>query len=67
MSATSPTIIVAGRNRDIGFEICHQLAGRSAQVVVTVPKPEAGGEAIRKLCRTYRYDFIRSMLPTRFV
>jgi NAD(P)-dependent dehydrogenase (short-subunit alcohol dehydrogenase family) len=49
MSGTSPIIIVTGGNRGIGFEICRQLAGRGAQVVLTARKPEAGEQAIKKL------------------
>ena len=42
MSGTNPIIVVTGGNRGIGFEICRQLAGRDAQVVLTARKPEAG-------------------------
>jgi NAD(P)-dependent dehydrogenase (short-subunit alcohol dehydrogenase family) len=49
MSGTNPIIVVTGGNRGIGFEICRQLAGRGAQVVLTARKPEAGEQAIKKL------------------
>jgi NAD(P)-dependent dehydrogenase (short-subunit alcohol dehydrogenase family) len=49
MSGTNPIIVVTGGNRGIGFEICRQLAGRDAQVVLTARKPEAGEQAIKKL------------------
>jgi NAD(P)-dependent dehydrogenase (short-subunit alcohol dehydrogenase family) len=42
-------IIVTGGNRGIGFEICRQLAGRGAQVVLTARQPEAGQEAVKRL------------------
>jgi len=44
-----PIIVVTGGNRGIGFEICRQLAGRGAQVVLTARQPEAGKEAVKKL------------------
>jgi NAD(P)-dependent dehydrogenase (short-subunit alcohol dehydrogenase family) len=49
MNGTDPIIVVTGGNRGIGFEICRQLAGRGAQVVLTARKPEAGEQAIKKL------------------
>jgi NAD(P)-dependent dehydrogenase (short-subunit alcohol dehydrogenase family) len=49
MSEPKPVVVVTGGNRGIGFEICHQLAGRGAQVVLTARKPEAGHEAVKKL------------------
>jgi NAD(P)-dependent dehydrogenase (short-subunit alcohol dehydrogenase family) len=49
MSGTNPVIVVTGGNRGIGFEICRQLAGRGAQVVLTARKPEAGERAVKKL------------------
>ena len=49
MSGTNPIIVVTGGNRGIGFEICRQLAGRGAQVVLTARKPEAGEQAMKKL------------------
>jgi NAD(P)-dependent dehydrogenase (short-subunit alcohol dehydrogenase family) len=49
MNDTNPIIVVTGGNRGIGFEICRQLAGRGAQVVLTARKPEAGEQAIKKL------------------
>src|SRR5262249_32840051 len=49
MNTKQPIIVVTGGNRGIGFEICRQLAGRGAQVVLTARKPEAGEEAARKL------------------
>ena len=42
-------VVVTGGNRGIGFEICRQLAGRGAQVVLTARKPEAGEQAVKKL------------------
>jgi NAD(P)-dependent dehydrogenase (short-subunit alcohol dehydrogenase family) len=42
-------IVVTGGNRGIGFEICRQLAGRGAQVVLTARQPAAGAEAVKKL------------------
>jgi len=44
-----PVIVVTGGNRGIGFEICRQLAGRGAQVILTARQPEAGIEAVKKL------------------
>jgi NAD(P)-dependent dehydrogenase (short-subunit alcohol dehydrogenase family) len=49
MDTPKPIIVVTGGNRGIGFEICRQLAGRGAQVVLTSRKPEAGDEAVKKL------------------
>ena len=49
MNTQKPVIVVTGGNRGIGFEICRQLAGRGAQVVLTARKPEAGQEAVKKL------------------
>src|SRR5262245_34237810 len=49
MSNSAPVIVVTGGNRGIGFEICRQLAGRGAQVVLTARKPEAGQAAVNKL------------------
>jgi len=39
MSNAASVIVVTGGNRGIGFEICRQLAGRGAQVVLTARKP----------------------------
>jgi NAD(P)-dependent dehydrogenase (short-subunit alcohol dehydrogenase family) len=47
--ADKPVIVVTGGNRGIGFEICRQLAGRGAQVVLTARQPGAGEEAVKKL------------------
>ena len=44
-----PVIVVTGGNRGIGFEICHQLAGRGARVVLTARQAQAGEEAIKRL------------------
>ncbi len=49
MATNQPVIVVTGGNRGIGFEICRQLAGRGAQVVLTARHPEAGEEAVKKL------------------
>jgi NAD(P)-dependent dehydrogenase (short-subunit alcohol dehydrogenase family) len=49
MSAQQPIIVVTGGNRGIGFEICRQLAGRGAQVVLTARNAGAGEEAIKRL------------------
>jgi NAD(P)-dependent dehydrogenase (short-subunit alcohol dehydrogenase family) len=49
MNGQKPIIVVTGGNRGIGFEICRQLAGRGAQVVLTARKPEAGEEAVQRL------------------
>jgi len=49
MSSTNPIVVVTGGNRGIGFEICRQLAGRGAQIVLTARKPEAGQAALSKL------------------
>jgi NAD(P)-dependent dehydrogenase (short-subunit alcohol dehydrogenase family) len=49
MSPHRPIIVVTGGNRGIGFEICRQLAGRGAQVVLTARQPEAGKEAVKRL------------------
>jgi NAD(P)-dependent dehydrogenase (short-subunit alcohol dehydrogenase family) len=49
MSNSAPVTVVTGGNRGIGFEICRQLAGRGAQVVLTARQPEAGQAATRKL------------------
>ena len=37
------------RQSRIGFEICRQLSGRGARVVLTARKPEAGAAAVKKL------------------
>jgi NAD(P)-dependent dehydrogenase (short-subunit alcohol dehydrogenase family) len=49
MKAEKPVIVVTGGNRGIGFEICRQLAGRGAQVVLTARQPETGEEAVKRL------------------
>jgi NAD(P)-dependent dehydrogenase (short-subunit alcohol dehydrogenase family) len=49
MTTNQPVIVVTGGNRGIGFEICRQLAGRGAQVVLTARQAEAGQEAVKKL------------------
>jgi NAD(P)-dependent dehydrogenase (short-subunit alcohol dehydrogenase family) len=49
MTTHKPVIVVTGGNRGIGFEVCRQLAGRGAQVVLTARHAEAGEEAVKKL------------------
>src|SRR5262245_1331569 len=49
MNNSASVIVVTGGNRGIGFEICRQLAGRGAQVVLTARKAEAGQAALSKL------------------
>src|SRR5262249_30302780 len=49
MTTNNPVIVVTGGNRGIGFEICRQLAGRGARVVLTARQPEAGEEAVKRL------------------
>ena len=49
MTEHRPIIVVTGESRGIGFEICRQLAGRGAQVVLTARKPDAGQEAVKQL------------------
>jgi NAD(P)-dependent dehydrogenase (short-subunit alcohol dehydrogenase family) len=49
MSTQKPVVVVTGGNRGIGFEVCRQLAGRGAQVVLTARQPEAGAGAVKKL------------------
>src|SRR6266481_2075115 len=49
MNLDKPIVVVTGGNRGIGFEICRQLAGRGAEVVLTARKPEAGRDAVSKL------------------
>jgi NAD(P)-dependent dehydrogenase (short-subunit alcohol dehydrogenase family) len=44
-----PVIVVTGGNRGIGFEICRQLAGRGARVVLTARQAQAGEESIKRL------------------
>src|SRR5262245_3041087 len=48
MNNSASVIVVTGGNRGIGFEICRQLAGRGAQVVLTARKPDAGEAAVIK-------------------
>src|SRR5215510_2207323 len=49
MTNSASVIVVTGGNRGIGFEICRQLAGRRAQVVLTARKPDAGQAAVNSL------------------
>ncbi len=54
MATPNPIIVVTGGNRGIGLEICRQLAGRGAQVVLTARQPEAGAEAVQRLAMEKR-------------
>jgi NAD(P)-dependent dehydrogenase (short-subunit alcohol dehydrogenase family) len=49
MNTDKRIIVVTGGNRGIGLEICRQLAGRGAEVVLTARKPEAGREGLKAL------------------
>ncbi|HLJ92808.1 MAG TPA: SDR family oxidoreductase [Gemmataceae bacterium] len=49
MATNQPVIVVTGGNRGIGFELCRQLAGRGAQVILTARHREAGEEAAQGL------------------
>ena len=49
MSKTNSLVVVTGGNRGIGFEICRQLAGRGANVVLTARSAEAGQAAVSRL------------------
>lgn len=49
MTPSAPVIVVTGGTRGIGLEICRQLAGRGARVVLTARNPEAGAAAVKKL------------------
>jgi NAD(P)-dependent dehydrogenase (short-subunit alcohol dehydrogenase family) len=49
MNTEPPVIVITGGNRGIGFEVCRQLAGRGARVVLTARRPEAAEEAVRRL------------------
>jgi NAD(P)-dependent dehydrogenase (short-subunit alcohol dehydrogenase family) len=49
MATKQPIVVVTGGNRGIGLEICRQLAGRGATVVLTARQPEAAQEAAKKL------------------
>src|SRR5262249_53188155 len=49
MSTSAPVVVVTGGNRGIGFEICRQLAGRGAQIVLTARKSETGQAAVSRL------------------
>ena len=44
-----PIVVVTGSNRGIGLEICRQLMGRGARVVLTARKRAAGEAAAKKL------------------
>ena len=49
MKTSKPIIVVTGGNRGIGFEVCRQLAGRGAQVILTARQPQAGEKAVKQL------------------
>ena len=49
MESDARIIVVTGGNRGIGLEICRQLAGRGAQVVLTARQQQAGDEVVKKL------------------
>src|SRR5262249_22184341 len=49
MNADKKIIVVTGGNRGIGLEICRQLAGRGAQVVLTARSSQAGEQAVAGL------------------
>jgi NAD(P)-dependent dehydrogenase (short-subunit alcohol dehydrogenase family) len=49
MNTERQIIVVTGGNRGIGLEICRQLAGRGAEVILTARNPEAGREAMKAL------------------
>ena len=50
-SGSGPIVAVTGGNRGIGFEICRQLAARSARVVLTARKAAAGAAAVEQLAK----------------
>src|SRR5262245_51715128 len=49
MDTNKPVVVVTGGNRGIGLEICRQVATRSAEVVLTARRREAGEEAVKIL------------------
>ena len=66
MTEHRPIIVVTGGNcGGIGFEICRQLAGRGAQVVLTARKPDAGQEAVKQLAAENLFVQLHPLDTTR--